>query len=166
MPEYKDIVPFFFLTPVYFIMQSFFQFLSSPHHQMLKLVLGSLISSHRHNLFPAMTLTYFLLLTIVLHMKNVFQFAALTACDPCHGPGQINIPECPSFYPRLISVCGSTPVGSSRRKEAKKIEAMLPYCLLLLFRAHIPLLGGGGQIRLLLSLSHTTASIYKLPFLF
>lgn len=114
---------------------------------MLKLVLGSLISSRRHNLFSAMTLTYFLLLTIMLHMKHVFQFAALTACDPCHGPGQINIPECPSFYPCLISVCGSTPVGSSRRKEAKKIEAMLPYCLLLLFRAHIPLLGGGGEVK-------------------
>lgn len=68
-----------------------------------------------------------------------------------------------SFYPCVISACGSTPVGSSRRKEATKIEAMLPYCLLLLFRAHIPLLGG-WEVDAPPPLSLTTASIYKLTF--
>lgn len=40
----------------------------------------------------------------------------------------------------FFSAWGSTLAGSSRREYVKKIEAMLPYSLLLQLRAHIPLL--------------------------
>lgn len=80
-------------------------------------------------------------------MSNSLRNQALTtwALSKSHGNKYSKLPYSnvltsifPCFF--CFSVWGSTLAGSSRREYVKKIEAMLPYSLLLQLRAHIPLL--------------------------
>lgn len=104
------------------------------------------VASCRQNLFPALTLRYFFLtykcascgkcLTIFPHLD-------LQLLNPCHVSVNINISNVSSlpFICLLFqreAVLRSVLLG--RKEKKQKSEAMLPYCLFLLFRAYIPLL--------------------------
>lgn len=104
------------------------------------------VASCRQNLFPALTLRYFFLtykcascgkcLTIFPHLD-------LQLLNPCHVSVNINISDVSSlpFICLLFqreAVLRSVLLG--RKEKKQKSEAMLPYCLFLLFRAYIPLL--------------------------
>lgn len=103
------------------------------------------VSSSRQDLFPALTLVF--LLQLELHVKDVLLFSA-SSIYSC--PTRLGSCCCSYKYFSVFLIyiyflfspfqCEAVLRSVLLEGSGREGEAMLPYCLLILFRANIPLL--------------------------